>query len=65
MIPLRDANPTQRTPVITIALIAVCVIVLCVVGIGALRITQTCFGIVVATQIHQDDSVILTENRPY
>ena len=27
MIPLRDANPTQRTPVITIALIAVCVIV--------------------------------------
>ena len=26
MIPLRDANPTRRTPVVTIALIALCVV---------------------------------------
>ena len=27
MIPLRDANPTRRTPVVTLAIIAVCVVV--------------------------------------
>ena len=26
MIPLRDANPTQRTPVVTIGLVAACLV---------------------------------------